>query len=91
MPADMFRIVLGTDPRISEYQVRQTATGARILVVGSPDVPTLTRAVATALRQQGLPDPDVQVELVDHLQRCSAAGKLRRFVALKENGHGSGL
>lgn len=84
VPASVFRFVLGTDPRIAEYQVRQTPTGARILAVGSPDVPTLTRAVATALRQQGLPDPDVQVELVDHLQRGSAAGKLLRFVTLKD-------
>ncbi|MBE1608903.1 phenylacetate--CoA ligase family protein [Actinopolymorpha pittospori] len=91
VPASVFRSVLGTNPRIAEYQVRQTATGARILAVGSPDVPSLTRAIARELRRQGLPDPEVEVELVDHLQRGSAAGKLRRFVALKESGRNSGL
>ncbi len=82
VPASVFRHVLGTDPRISEYQVQQTPTGAHILTVGSPDVPALTRALAAVLRQHGLPDPQVQVESVDHLQRHTGTGKLRRFVAL---------
>ena len=89
VPASAFRSVLGTDPRIAEYQVRQTATGAHILAVGAPEVPSLTRAIATELRRQGLPDPEVQVELVDRIQRRSVAGKLRRFVALKDSGRGS--
>ena len=42
VPAITFRHVLGTDPRISEYQVVQTATGAEILAVGRPDVDALT-------------------------------------------------
>ena len=81
--ASVFRYVLGTDARISEYQVQQTPTGARILVVGSPDVPALTGAVAAALHSHGLPDAQVQVQVVDQLQRHVGTGKLRRFVALK--------
>ena len=34
VPASAFRHVLGTDPRIVEYQVRQTEAGADVLVVG---------------------------------------------------------
>jgi hypothetical protein len=43
--ASAFRHVLGTDPAISEYQVRQTSNGADVLIVGGPDV----SAVAAAL------------------------------------------
>jgi phenylacetate-CoA ligase len=83
VPATAFRYVLGTDARISEYQVQQTPGGARILAVGSPDVAELTNAVASTLRQHGLADPRVQVQVVDHLRRHAGTGKLRRFVALK--------
>jgi hypothetical protein len=38
IPASAFRSVLGTHLLISEYQVHQTADGADVLVVGSPDV-----------------------------------------------------
>jgi hypothetical protein len=37
-PSITFRHVLGTDPNVSEFQVRQTAAGADILTVGRPDV-----------------------------------------------------
>ncbi len=83
LPASVFRHVLGTDPRISEYQVHQTRAGAEILAVGAPDVAALTSAVAAALRRHGLPDPEVQIRIVDRLQRHEATGKLRRFIALR--------
>ena len=44
IPASAFRSVLGTDPLISEYQVPQTADGADVLVVGSPDVSAVAAA-----------------------------------------------
>ncbi|HUK73684.1 MAG TPA: hypothetical protein VLW50_33900 [Streptosporangiaceae bacterium] len=83
VPASVFRHVLGTDPRISEYQVRQTLAGAEILAVGAPDVAALTSTVAAALRRHGLPDPQVQIRTVDRLDRHAATGKLRRFIALQ--------
>lgn len=82
VPASAFRHVLGTDPRISEYQVRQTPAGAEILAVGTPDVAALTLSVKAALRRHGLRDPEVQIRTVDRLQRHKATGKLRRFIAL---------
>ena len=54
VPASAFRYVLGTDPRISEYQVRQTANGADVLVVGSPDVPLVVAALVSSVRPFGL-------------------------------------
>ena len=58
VPAITFRHVLGTDPRITEYQVTQTAAGADIVTVGHPDIDALTAAVLAALRRCGLPEPD---------------------------------
>ena len=78
----MFRHVLGTDPRVSEYQVHQTARGADILTVGAPDADALASALAAALRRHGLSDPEVEIRVVDRLQRHESTGKLKRFVPL---------
>jgi phenylacetate-coenzyme A ligase PaaK-like adenylate-forming protein len=82
VPAAVFRYVLGTDPRVSEYQVRQTPAGADVLVVGAPDVTALAGALAAGLRERGLPAPEITVTPVAALQRHEATGKLRRFVPL---------
>jgi hypothetical protein len=82
VPASVFRHALGTDPRICEYQVRQTLTGAEILTVGSPDVTELTISLAAALRRHGLPNPQLQIRIVSQIQRHEATGKLRRFIAM---------
>ena len=82
IPASAFRHVLGTDPRISEYQVRQTASGAEILVVGDPDPAGLAAAMAAALRPYGLPCADISVSRVARIERHASTGKLKRFVAL---------
>jgi phenylacetate-CoA ligase len=83
VPASAFRHVLGTDPRVSEYQVKQTVDGAEILAVGTPDVDALTLAVIAALRRHGLSDPRVRIRVVERLQRHHASGKLQRFIALR--------
>ena len=82
VPAAVFRHVLGTDPRISEYQVRQTPGGAEIIVVGAPDMAAVATALEGALRSRGLARPAVSVTAVAAIARHSATGKLRRFVAL---------
>jgi phenylacetate-coenzyme A ligase PaaK-like adenylate-forming protein len=82
VPASVFRHVLGTDPRVSEYQVHQTARGADILVVGDPDVDGLASAVATALSRHGLASAEITVRTVGRLQRHESTGKLKRFVPL---------
>jgi phenylacetate-CoA ligase len=82
VPASAFRHVLGTDPQISEYQVRQTAGGAEVLVVGSPDVAAVAAALVSSLRPYGLPNPDISVSIVEQIPRHATTGKLKRFIAL---------
>ena len=82
VPAITFRHVLGTDPRVAEYQVTQTTKGADILTVGRPDVGTLTTSMVTALRRCGLPDPAVAIRIVNRIPRNQGSGKLKRFIAL---------
>ncbi|MDT5013497.1 MAG: hypothetical protein QOH57_5114 [Mycobacterium sp.] len=81
--AGTFRHVLGTDARVSEYQVTQTADGAEILIVGSPDVDGLTAAVGDAVRRHGLKNPRIHITVADSISRHAASGKLRRFVPLR--------
>jgi len=82
VPAIAFRHVLGTDPRVSEYQVVQTATGAEISVVGVPELEALRTALIVALQRCGLPEPTITIRQVVGLQRHQASGKLRRFIPL---------
>jgi phenylacetate-CoA ligase len=82
VPAGVFRHVLGTDPRISEYQVRQTRDGAKIVVVGTPDLALMAAALEDALRRHGLVAPTVRVTIAATIERHPTTGKLRRFVAL---------
>jgi phenylacetate-CoA ligase len=82
VPASVFRHVLGTDPRVSEYQVHQTNHGADVLTVGDPDPDALTAALAAALSRRGLSDPVVAVRVVERLQRHESTGKLKRFFPL---------
>lgn len=82
VPPIAFRHVLGTDARISEYQVIQTKSGADIMVVGAPEIETLIAALAAALRRYGLAQPVIRIRLTDSLTRHQASGKLRRFIPL---------
>jgi phenylacetate-CoA ligase len=84
VPAGVFRDVLGTDPRISEYQVRQTRDGATIVVVGTPDLTVAAAALEDALRRYGLVAPVVTVTTAATIERHATTGKLRRFVALDQ-------
>lgn len=82
VPASAFRYVLGTDPRIAEYQVHQTAGGADVLVVGSPDAAAVAAALVAALRPFGLEGAQIDVRVVDRIPRHASTGKLKRFVPL---------
>ena len=84
VPASAFRYVLGTDPLISEYQVRQTVAGADVHVVGSPDVSAVAAALVSALRSFGLLNPQISVSVVEQIPRHAATGKLKRFIALSD-------
>ena len=82
VPAIAFRHVLGADPRISEYQVVQTTTGADVAVVGAPDTQAVADSLVAALRRYGVAEPTIRIQVVDSLQRHQASGKLRRFIRL---------
>ncbi|MBV9165290.1 MAG: phenylacetate--CoA ligase family protein [Solirubrobacterales bacterium] len=82
VPASAFRHVLGTDPAVSEYQVRQTPAGAEVVVVGSPDLAALSAALVESLRRYDLRDPEIKISTVAQIERHPGTGKLKRFVAL---------
>ncbi len=83
VPPIAFRHILGTDARVSEYQVTQTAAGADIVVVGAPDIDLLTAALIAELRKHGLTDPTIRIHVTDGLRRHQTSGKLRRFIPLQ--------
>jgi phenylacetate-coenzyme A ligase PaaK-like adenylate-forming protein len=80
----VFRSALGRHPGVVEYQVVQTADGARIAVrCGAPvGLERVGDEVADALAQLGLPRPVVEVRAVERLERDPGPAKLRRFVPL---------
>jgi SpoVK/Ycf46/Vps4 family AAA+-type ATPase len=80
--AGVDRHVLGTDSRVSEYQVKQTASGAEVIIVGGPNVASRRMSVIAALRRFGLSEPHIEIQVVDRIARHEATGKLKRFIAL---------
>jgi hypothetical protein len=64
--------------------VRQTAGGANVLVVGSPDVSAVTAALVSSLRPYGLSNPEIGVSVVEQIPRHTTTGKLKRFIALSD-------
>jgi phenylacetate-coenzyme A ligase PaaK-like adenylate-forming protein len=83
VPASAFRHVLGTDPRVVEYQVVQTEDGADVLVVASADVGSLGPALVAAMQRSGVAHPSIRISAVETLGRNEASGKLKRFVPLQ--------
>ncbi len=79
----VFRSILGREPAISEYQVRQTLSGAAIVVCADPelDAERLTRKLEQALVGSGCREPTVAVSVVESIPTL-ATGKLKRFLTL---------
>jgi phenylacetate-coenzyme A ligase PaaK-like adenylate-forming protein len=77
----VFRSPLSREPRIIEYQVRQTVRGAEIDVRVSErvDAARIASSVREHLLAAGLADPEIVVREVPSIAR-SGAGKLARFV-----------
>jgi phenylacetate-CoA ligase len=82
------RSVLVRSPEILDYQVRQTPAGIDLqaLAVVRVDTDSLAGRLRKALAEAGLHHPAVTVQIVDHLQRNSETGKLRRFMPLRTAG-----
>ena len=81
--AHIFRSRLGKARYVIEYQVRQTSAGAEIDVRcnGRVDLAGLRDGLVVDLRRAGLPMPEVEVRIVDSIDR-PPSGKLKRFVPL---------
>ena len=79
----IFRSVLGRDPRVREYQVRQTPAGAELSLCGPPDLAAaaIAEQVAAELARVGVHRPQVTAAIVGGFER-SGVGKFKRFVPL---------
>lgn len=82
----VFWSALGRDPRIVEYQVRQTRRGAAVAVELAEELPIqpIEEQLATSLRQAGLRQPTVDVRVVPAIERHPTSGKIRRFVPIAD-------
>jgi phenylacetate-CoA ligase len=71
-------------PRIIEYQIRQTARGAHLVYRcnGEVDTDRIVQKFAEALLTYGICDPQITLEQITRLERTTA-GKLKRFVPLE--------
>jgi phenylacetate-coenzyme A ligase PaaK-like adenylate-forming protein len=78
------RSVLVNAPEVLDYQVRQTARGVGVQVVGPSggNGGRLAAALSVALATAGLPAPEVTVECVSRLPQDPLTGKVRRVVPL---------
>lgn len=83
--AHLFRHVLEHTTGITEYQVRQTSSGADIAIVENGesrvDTDNLQGIIASDLEKIGLKGAVVMVDIVPVIERTRAQ-KLRRFVAI---------
>jgi phenylacetate-coenzyme A ligase PaaK-like adenylate-forming protein len=79
----VFRSAIVREPAVTEYQVRQTAGGAEILLRHDApvDIDALAGNVADALRSLGVAHARVSALTVDAIPRLGS-GKLRRFIPL---------
>ena len=62
--------------------MHQTANGADVLVIGSPDLSAVAAALVSSLRAYGLSNPEISVGVVEQIPPQAATGKLKRFIAL---------
>ena len=78
------RSVLVATAAVLDYQVHQTRRGIEVdaLASGVLDVADLRTRLTSALASAGLREPEVDVRVVDELDRNAATGKLRRFLPL---------
>ncbi len=76
------RSVLVSAGTVTEYQVHQTEHGIDVALIPGEclDHDALRAALAAALRQADLPDPDVTIRVVTAIERNPDTGKTQRFI-----------
>jgi phenylacetate-coenzyme A ligase PaaK-like adenylate-forming protein len=79
----LFRSALAAIPEVTEYQVRQTARGAGIVVqaAGTPDLARARAAIRAGLARLGIAEPEITITRIAHLERHAGTGKVKRFIA----------
>lgn len=79
----LFRSILAKHSTISEYQIKQSPTGAQITIctTGPVDTDEIASEIARALGRSGLHQPLVLIEPAADIERL-ATGKLKRFIPL---------
>ncbi|HEY8285178.1 MAG TPA: hypothetical protein VIJ28_12420 [Chloroflexota bacterium] len=77
------RPALGGIPEVTEYQVRQIARGAGIVVqaIGGPNLALARDGISAGLARRGVSAPEVTITVVDQLDRLPSTGKVARFIA----------
>ncbi|GLZ39217.1 hypothetical protein [Actinokineospora sp. NBRC 105648] len=72
------------DSRIAQYQVRQTAAGADVVVElrAACDLGPVRAALVSAMREAGLADPVVSIAAVERIPRNRISGKIKSFISL---------
>jgi phenylacetate-CoA ligase len=78
----VIRSALASESAVQEYQVRQTAGGIDVTcVTGAPlAAAALAARLAHALRQAGLPEPQVSIKPAEAIARDPKTGKVSRFI-----------
>jgi phenylacetate-CoA ligase len=84
----VLRSALVTALAVREYQVRQTDRGVDVCCVadGEVDTAALAARLGSGLRQAGIVEPEVAVQVVDSLVRDALTGKVRRFIPSRPPG-----
>lgn len=84
----IFWSALGRDPRIVEYQVRQTPEGARVSVQLDGELPLgpVREKLVAGLRRVGLAEPAIDIRTVETMERLPGSAKVRRFIPLGRDG-----
>lgn len=82
----LFDDIIMKDPGVNEYQIFQTINGANILIVPNsfamPSIPVIKRLLTKKLQKVLLIAPEIQIKIVEKLNRHPETGKLKRFVPL---------
>ncbi|HET7668726.1 MAG TPA: hypothetical protein VFK56_22220 [Mycobacterium sp.] len=83
----IFRSILTRHPQVDDYQVRQEANGAEVLIKvrGTCDAATLTAQLTAGLQAAGIPGGTVRVAVVDEIPR-TRLGKRLRFMPVRPGG-----
>ena len=78
----VIRSALAGQAVVREYQVRQTEFGIDVACVTDGHLPesALAARLEHALRQAGLPAPQVSIELAETIARDPRTGKVSRFI-----------